>query len=415
MELRPGYRRTEVGAIPENWDVGALGGIARIKTGPFGTLLKAHEYSSGDGVPLISVGEVGEGQLRVDADTPRVPASVLRRLPEYILQAGDIVVGRKGAVDRSALVGAQQSGWFLGSDGIRIRPLNGCHPPFVAWQLQRGDVRSWLLQNATGTTMPSMNQEILSRVVLPLPPLVEQRAIATALLDVDALITKIDQLITKKRDLKQGAMQQLLTGKTRLQGFKGEWETKRLGAICQIRMGRTPSRLNQAYWGPGHTWLSISDLQEKVVSASKEQITELGAQGMEVVPAGTLLMSFKLSIGRLAFAGCCLYTNEAICSFNDIQASADYLYYALARTDFSLYGKQAVKGHTLNTQSLKEIEVRLPERPEQDAISSILSDMDTELAALENRRDKTRALKQGMMQELLTGRIRLLPKSGCPA
>jgi type I restriction enzyme S subunit len=128
---------------------------------------------------------------------------------------------------------------------------------------------------------------------------------------------------------------------------------------------------------------------------------------MTIVRKGTLLMSFKLSIGRLCFAGCDLFTNEAICSFNRMAANAEYLYYALSRTDFSLYGKQAVKGYTLNKESLRLIEIKLPCIDEQVAIAAILSDMDAELAALEARRDKTRALKQAMMQELLTGRIRL--------
>ncbi len=156
--LKPGYKQTEVWVIPEDWKVEPLKSITSIKTGPFGTLLKADEYSSGEGTPLISVGEVGEGMLRVDDHTPLVPPSVVRRLPEYVLNCGDIVLGRKGAVDRSALVSENQAGWFLGSDGIRIRPSKSCYPPFVAWQFQRNAIKAWLLQNATGTTMASMNQ-----------------------------------------------------------------------------------------------------------------------------------------------------------------------------------------------------------------------------------------------------------------
>jgi len=129
---------------------------------------------------------------------------------------------------------------------------------------------------------------------------------------------------------------------------------------------------------------------------------------MAIIQKGTLLMSFKLSLGRLCFAGCDLFTNEAICSFNKLRANAEFLYYVLGRTDFSLYGKQAVKGYTLNKESLKLIEVPFPPLPEQTAIAAVLSDMDAELAALEARRDKTRALKQAMMQELLTGKTRLV-------
>jgi len=227
---------------------------------------------------------------------------------------------------------------------------------------------------------------------------------------MDALLCALESLIAKKRDLKQAAMQQLLTGNTRLPGFNGEWAVKRLGEICDISIGRTPPRLNSAMWGDGHVWLSIADLKSKVVSESKEQITAFAAESMTVVPKGTLLMSFKLSIGRLCFAGCDLFTNEAICSFNNLQEDADFLYYALGRTDFSLYGKQAVKGYTLNKESLNLVEVRLPSAEEQIAIATVIADIDAELTALEARRDKTRALKQAMMQELLTGKTRLVSR-----
>jgi len=256
--------------------------------------------------------------------------------------------------------------------------------------------------------VPIVNKSVFSETEILVPPLAEQRAITAALSDVDAQLGAVDRIIAKKRDLKQSTMQQLLTGQTRLPGLSGKWETKRLGEICDIAIGRTPSRVVKAFWGRGHTWLSIADLRSKVVSESAEQVTAAGAAGMTIVPKGTLLMSFKLSIGRLCFAGCELYTNEAICSFQRLQDDANYLYYALGRTDFSLYGKQAVKGYTLNKESLKLIKIALPERREQEAISAALSDMDAELAALEQRRDKTRLLKQGMMQELLTGRTRLV-------
>lgn len=120
------------------------------------------------------------------------------------------------------------------------------------------------------------------------------------------------------------------------------------------------------------------------------------------------MMSFKLSIGRLAFAGTDLFTNEAICSFNDLAEDADFLFYALSRTDFARYGKQAVKGYTLNKQSLKEVEVFLPAKKEQQSIAAVLSDMDTEIQTLESRLAKARAVKEGMMQTLLTGRVRLV-------
>jgi type I restriction enzyme S subunit len=185
----------------------------------------------------------------------------------------------------------------------------------------------------SGTAQPKLNKQKCSAIGVVVPPLPEQRAIAAALSDVDGLLGALDRLIAKKRDLKQAAMQQLLTGQTRLPGFKGEWVVKTVGDICELGMGRTPPRLNKAYWGRGYKWLSIADLKGKIVSNSKEEITALAASTMTIIPKGSLLMSFKLSLGRLCFAGCDLFTNEAICSFNQLQASPEFVYYILGRTD----------------------------------------------------------------------------------
>ena len=171
------------------WCPTTIGGLlatdgGSVKTGPFGTALKAKEYSK-VGVPLISVGEVGYGSLRLHEKTPRAPREVVERLPEYLLEAGDIVFGRKGAVDRSALVKPNQAGWFLGSDGIRLRLPTTCDSRFIAYQLQGEASRLWLLHHATGTTMASLNQEIIERVPIVLPPIEQQRAIAHILGTLD--------------------------------------------------------------------------------------------------------------------------------------------------------------------------------------------------------------------------------------
>lgn len=159
-----------------------------IKTGPFGTTLKANEYSE-TGVPIISVGEVGYGSLSLRGDTPCAPAEVTKRLPEYLLETGDIVFGRKGAVDRSAWVKESENGWFLGSDGIRVRLPSSVDSRFVAYQFQSEATKTWLLQHASGSTMLSLNQKILARVPLQLPEIAEQHAIAQVL---GALDDKID-------------------------------------------------------------------------------------------------------------------------------------------------------------------------------------------------------------------------------
>jgi len=157
---------------------------ADIQTGPFGTKLKASEYAD-EGVPVISVGEVRFGRLEVHEKTPLVPATVTSRMPEYLLRRGDIVFGRKGAVERSGLVTSEQDGWFLGSDGIRIRLPGCCHPRFVSYHLLTRLHKNWMIQNAAGTTMPSLNESIVKRIPLRLPPLKLQKSIAHILGTLD--------------------------------------------------------------------------------------------------------------------------------------------------------------------------------------------------------------------------------------
>lgn len=170
-------RDTTLGQILDETD-------GSLKTGPFGTKLSASEYST-DGAPVISVGEVGYGQLRVHEKTKRVPISVVERMPEYLLEPGDIVFGRKGAVDRSAWVRANEAGYFLGSDGIRVRFGSGVSSRFMSYQLQSTRVRDWLLQHAIGTTLASLNEPTLRSVPVSVPSHYQQRAIAATLSALD--------------------------------------------------------------------------------------------------------------------------------------------------------------------------------------------------------------------------------------
>ena len=407
MELRSECKQTELGFIPKDWEISMLADYAFItKLAGFEYTLHFNYLLSG---PIIAVRALNIKNGTLDlSEIHTIPQSVSNLLPRSKLEKGDLVISYVGTLGRVAVI-PQDDKFHLAPNVAKICvKKSAVSPEFLCHYLNSFSGQKSIFEAAASTTQAALSMGNLRKIAFPRPHLIEQKAIAEALSDADALIESLDQLIAKKRQIKQGAMQELLTCKRRLPGFSGEWEVKRLGDICEIGMGRTPPRLNSSFWGAGHKWLSIADLKSKVVTESKEEITPLAAEEMQVVRKGTLLMSFKLSIGRLCFAGCDLYTNEAICSFNQLKANSDFLYYILGRTDFSLYGKQAVKGYTLNKESLKLVEVPLPSILEQTAIASVLSDMDTELAALESRLAKARQIKQGMMQELLTGRIRLL-------
>ena len=395
------YKSSDVGLIPNDWDAKTLGEIGNSLIGLTYRPSEVRKY----GTLVLRSSNVQSGTLCFD-DNVFVETDIPERI---MVRPGDILVcvrnGSRDLIGKSALIDERAVGMTFGAFMGVFRSEFG---QFLHHVFQSGIFKKQISEHL-GATINQITNKSLNSFKVPLPPTDEERTeIARVLNDVDSLLSGLDQVIAKKRDLKQAVMQQLLTGQTRLPGFSGEWRVKRLEEICEIGMGRTPSRSVEAFWGHGYKWLSIADLQGKILNNSKEEITALGASMMTIIPKGTLLMSFKLSLGRLGFAGCDLFTNEAICSLNKLQASAEFLYYVLGGTDFSLYGKQAVKGYTLNKESLKTIEVTLPSFAEQTAIAEVLSTMDNELSALEQRRVKTNTLKQGMMQELLTGRTRLV-------
>jgi len=405
MELKPGYKQTEVGVIPEDWDCVHIGDVTETSSGATPPRAKQQEYFDGGTIPWVKTLDLNNSSI-LETDECVTP-SALQQTSLRLYPSGSVLVAMYGGFNQIGRTGMLTKDATINQALTAIRPDQSRLSSRFLLNYLNFRVEYWKSVASSSRKDPNITGKDVREFPIPLPPLIEQEAAGEALQDIEDQILMLDELIAKKRDIKQAAMQELLTGNRRLPGFEGDWGVKRLGEICEIGMGRTPSRLDERMWGQGHPWLSIADLQRKVVSESKEQVTEAAAALMTIVSKGTLLMSFKLSIGRLCFAGCDLFTNEAICSFNRLTANADYLYYALGRTDFSLYGKQAVKGYTLNKESLNLVEVKLPSKDEQIAIAAILSDMDTELAALETRLKKAHDLKQGMMQELLTGRIRL--------
>ncbi|UGS42263.1 restriction endonuclease subunit S [Pseudocitrobacter corydidari] len=168
-------------------------GHAFLQTGPFGTALKAEEYTD-NGVPLISVREIRNGYIKIEGTTPRVSRNTTNRLPKFVLNKGDIVFARKGGVDRTAYITEKEAGWFLGSDGIYLRLDDNYNSLFISYIMRSPTTREWLIKNSEGTTMPSLNQKILSRIPLTIPDLCKQNIIANFLYSLDKKININNQL-----------------------------------------------------------------------------------------------------------------------------------------------------------------------------------------------------------------------------
>lgn len=390
--MKPGYKQTEVGVIPLDWDAVAVGNLARFTSGKGISVAALRPQSSDSPVPVF-----GGNGIAGYTDSPSISTPC-------------VAVGRVG----------QRCGEVYLTDGPAWITDNALYPRKT---LRDFDLRFFALAlEAAGLNnvknrndLPLVTQSILHSQRLLWPPTVrEQRVIAEALGDVDGLLGGLDRLIAKKRDLKQAAMQRLLTGQARLPGFHGEWEVKRLGDVAEMGSGGTPPSSVPAYYDGDIPWASISDMTKggKVILSTDRNLTRAGFtnSAAQMFPAGTILYAMYASLGECSIAGISLCSSQAILGIRPKQRlSGEYLYYFLTslRGIVKTLGQQGTQAN-LNKGMVQDFRLSLPSLTEQTAIAEVLMDMDLELEALEQRRDKTRALKQAMMQELLTGRTRLV-------
>ncbi|MDP3719216.1 MAG: restriction endonuclease subunit S [Acidobacteriota bacterium] len=402
MDVKPGYKQTGLGVLPTDWDVAPLGRLATFRTGPFGSALHKSDYTD-DGVPVVNPMHIVGGKIE-PTRTMTITEQAARRLSDFRMSPGQIVIGRRGDMGRCAVIQQHHAGWLCGTGSMIVRPLNA-DPDFLQRVLSSPRAISAIEDSSVGTTMVNLNQGTLAGLMVQLPPLSEQRLISAALCDVDDFLDGLDRLIAKKRDLKQAAMQQLLTGQTRLPGFSGDWEVRRLGEAAQIVMGQSPSSSNYNTKGMGLPLIQGNADIVNRLTIKRTFTTLITKHGR----TGDILMSVRAPVGEISRAAFDVCLGRGVCA---IRFPNGFLYHCLIYLEPS-WAKHS-KGSTfdsVNSADVSAAEIRIPsDLAEQTAIAAVLSDMDAELSALEARRDKTRALKQGMMQELLTGRIRLISR-----
>ncbi|MGC3030184.1 restriction endonuclease subunit S [Burkholderia sp. DN3021] len=297
-----------------------------------------------------------------------------------------VVTGRYGTIGE--LFYLEGPFWPLNTT-LFVRDFHGNDPRFAFYLLHLFDFQ--VFSGKSGVPGVNRNDLHAERVTIP-TDVAEQSAIASALSDVDALLSSLDAVIAKKRDIKQAAMQQLLTGKTRLPGFGGAWELKRVGDVLTIRHGK----------------------DQKAVMSSSGQYPILATGGQIgwakqwLYNRPSVLIGRKGTIDRPQYMDQPFWTVDTL-FYSELKSKnvAKYFYYRFCLIDWLQYN-EASGVPSLNARTIETIELACPEPEEQTAIAEVLSDMDAELAALEARRDKTRLLKQGMVQELLTGKTRLV-------
>jgi len=438
MEVKTGYKLTEVGVIPEDWVVKPLGEFGKFKNG-----INKGKEDFGHGFPFINLMDVF-GIPKVSASTTEfglVNTTTAER-DLYELKSGDVLFVRSSVkpegVGLTTLIPQDLPNTVFSGFLIRFRASRLLELGFKEHCFWDEGFRTRLISNSTVSANTNINQDALKQLQIAFPPtLPEQRSIAIVLSDMDALLGTLDQLIAKKRDLKQATMQQLLTGKKRLPGFsegKGYKQTE-IGVIPEdwdvatfAKITTNDGLVRGPFGGALKKQFFVKDgykvyEQRNAIYSSVEignyfiDINKFNELNRFKVDPGNLIVSCSGTIG-------CIYKipdgappgviNQALLKIKLDDAIVDGSFFLSVFRWDKFQEKITDSSHGGAMQNLVGMEIfkntlfQLPSLPEQTAIATVLSDMDTELAALEQRRDKTRDLKQGMMQELLTGRTRLL-------
>ena len=404
MGVKAGYQRAEPEIHPDSWSRKQVRELGAVVTGGTPSTYIS-EYWNGDH-PWITPTDISSRRDLYESERMISDAGLraVRALPPNTVLVTCIASIGKNAILRTVGASNQQINAVI--------PNASNNVDFLFYLFE--SAKKYLAASAGTTATSIVSKAAFQSLEFLIPPLPEQRAIAEALSDVDALLSGLDRLIAKKRDLKQAAMQQLLTGQTRLPGFHGEWEVKRLGDVAEMGSGGTPPSSTSKFYGGDIPWVSIADMTKggKLIFSTDRNLTAegLSSSTAQMFPEGTVLYAMYASLGECSIAAIPLCTSQAILGIRPkSNLSGEFLYYFLVSLKGTVksLGQQGTQAN-LNKRMVQDFRLSLPSLQEQVAIAQVLSDMDAELAALEARREKTRQLKQGMMQELLTGRTRLV-------
>lgn len=389
--IPPGYKQTEVGTIPEEWEVRNLSDVSlKITDGDHVTPIRKSQ-----GYYLLSARNVLNGRIDV-SDVDYVGLAEYQRMKRRCgPEAGDILISCSGTIGRVAVVPVGFECVLVRSAALAKVDPELADGFFLQFWLQGSRAQWQIACSVNQGAQPNLFLNHIKRLVCPQPPLAEQRAIAEALSDVDELLGGLDRLIAKKRDLKQAAMQQLLIGQTRLPGFHGEWEVKSLSKICSMKSGEgiTSANIDQFSKYPCYGGNGLRGYATRFTHDGSYAL--IGRQGALCGNVYGVEGRFFASEHAIVVAAC---------EDTDIR----WLTAVLARMNLNQYSESSAQPGLSVSKILKLKIAAPPTKTEQTAIAEVLRDMDAELVALERRREKTRALKQGMMQELLTGRTRLV-------
>ena len=367
--------------------------------------------------PYLRVANVFAGHIDT-SDVLQMPFTSEERA-RFSLRVGDILLNEGQSLDlvgRSAIYKGEPPNCCFQNTLVRFRSGESTDSNYAQYLfesfLRRGEFAKIALQT---TSIAHLGAGRFGRMTFVAPPRGEQAAIGQSLADADALIDSLEQLLTKKRQIKQGAMQELLTGKRRLPGFVERWQTRSLNSLANIQRGASPRPIDDPAWFDDTSsvgWVRISDVTRAGMhlETTTQRLSDAGVRKSRFVRAGSLIMSICATVGRPIITTLNTCIHDGFVVFDALAVDQKFLYYALRNIE----DKWSERGQTgsqmnLNTGLINGTTIPVPDsHEEQIALAEVLFDMDAEIAALESRLTKARALKQAMAQALLTGRIRLV-------
>ncbi|TNI85861.1 restriction endonuclease subunit S [Aeromonas sobria] len=427
MELMPGYKRSDIGVIPEEWDIRPLLSTVRIANGQVSP--RVEPYKS---MVLVAPDHIESSTGKLLAKKTAAEQGAISG--KYVFESGDIVYSKIRPYLRKAIL-ADFSG-LCSADMYPLKPATDISARYILAVILGYRFSKYAESVSVRSGMPKINRTELAdfSLAVPLPP--EQRAIAKALSDADELLATLDQVIAKKRDLKQAAMQQLLTGEKRLPGFTGNWGLKSFGDLFDFSGGYSASRDQLS--NEGHCYLHYGDIHGSSKTSVNTRRDFLDIPKLSI-SLGRISEGSLLKHGDVVFVDASeddagtskhlvieneddvpfisgLHTIVAKSKANDLaHAYKHYCFQTPAiRQQFMFYAV-GTKVSGISKTNIAKLTLPIPSFPEQIAIADVLSSMDAELIALEARRDKTDNIKQAMMQELLTGKTRLVEPRGANA
>ena len=420
------FKDTEVGRIPLDWDATSIDKLCTLKARIGWQGLTTGEYLLQGDYILITGTDFKDGYIdwknccyvskwRYDQDN------------NIQIKEGDVLISKDGTIGKVAFLNSIPGPGTLNSGVFIVRPKQGdiVNQAYLSWIFKSIWFKSFIDQLTAGSTINHLYQKDFVKFQLVYPKdKSEQTRIATALSNIDALISELGRLIEKKHAIKQGAMQQLLTGKKRLKGFSELWTQKKLGEDATILRGGSPRPIEDYITDSqnGLNWIKIGDVkpEDRYLRKTAEKIKKEGLSKTRQVKKGDFILSNSMSFGRpyiLDIDGC---IHDGWLVIQDYQEAYDmqFLYYilcsdAIMNQYVSMAAGSSVQN--LNKEKVANVLLYVPTSlQEQSAIASVLSSMDEEISALEAKRKKYTAIKQGMMQQLLTGKIRLIENVAKP-